>query len=183
MASDDRDGARRITDERRRQQEAGGYGPQHDDRYRRGQLAAAAACYAAPEPIYVERRYAKRILMENPWPWSEGRDRRPGEDGTVNREKQSIADRIRELERAGALVAAEIDRLLRLAKKPEPVLAVGQVWVDIPLVDEDGGRQRVAMRLLEKAGHNLWRVEVMPPQMDHMDYSDESTIRAGRRRS
>jgi hypothetical protein len=56
-------------------------------------LAMAAACYATP-PTHRDQP------MPMLWPWS-GMDWRPS------------ADRVRELAKAGALIAAEIDRLNR----------------------------------------------------------------------
>ena len=55
-----------IAAERRRQIEAEGWTPEHDDAHSDGQMATAAACYAisAHSPL----RY-KRIIMPSWWPW------------------------------------------------------------------------------------------------------------------
>lgn len=84
--------------ERGRQIEEKGYNRDHDDQHTKGELAIAAACYAVPEE---ERVY--EILYNQPtyWPF--------GEDNW----KPTPEDRIRELSKAGALILAELERLLR----------------------------------------------------------------------
>lgn len=54
---DTRDGATRIADERRRQTEAEGWTPEHDDCHADSELAMAAVCYAAAaaERVFVRR--------------------------------------------------------------------------------------------------------------------------------
>ena len=91
-----------IAAERTRQVAVEGYDERHDDDAKNGQLAAAAACYALLEWY----RRAGIVNHENGsppvmWPWR-----------TVYW-KPSPKDRIRELAKAGALIAAEIDRLQR----------------------------------------------------------------------
>lgn len=95
-----------IAAERQRQIEAEGWTPEHDAEHDNAALAWAAVCYAAPEPVYrVEigqgsggggSRDQIRLNAYEPWPalW-----RRPE------------CDRVRALVKAGALIAAEIDRL------------------------------------------------------------------------
>lgn len=100
-------GAVRIARERQRQIDAEGYSSQHDDDHDNAEIAWAAARYAAPEPIFqaaAGHRVGRSIWSNlwNPWPW---------EDGIP------LSERIRLLEKAGALVAAEIDRLLRIEEK------------------------------------------------------------------
>jgi hypothetical protein len=80
-----------IAAERRRQVEAEGWRTKHDDRHDRDELALAAARYALPA--------RHRIAVA--WPW-DASSWRPTPD-----------DRMRELVKAGALIAAEIDRLGR----------------------------------------------------------------------
>lgn len=93
-------GLARISAERKRQRsrKPGGeaWSAVHDYSHRFGEMALAAAVYAIPP----EKR--DRTLMASLWPryWSF----KPRED-----------DRIRELEKAGALIAAEIDRLERVS--------------------------------------------------------------------
>lgn len=85
-------GARMIAEERQRQMRSEGYTPEFDDQWTHGELYIAAECYACLDDI-----------TETPelWPWP------------PNAWKPK--DRVRNLVRAGALLAAEIDRLQRLA--------------------------------------------------------------------
>lgn len=93
-----------IAAERTRQIEEEGWTPEHDAQHRGSALAWAAACYAAPVPIYRQERLAAGTSFLDPWPWRYG-----GQD------KRNAAptpdERLRELVKAGALIAAEIDRL------------------------------------------------------------------------
>ena len=88
-----------VLAERRRQVEAEGWTPEHDDEHGAGEMAAAAACYglnAAGCGCEVARN----------WPW----------DGSWWKPTTSRRD----LVKAGALILAEIERLDRLvAKKQE----------------------------------------------------------------
>lgn len=87
-------GIERIAAERKRQIEVEGFTVDDDRLYSAEPLALAAACYAVPE---WNRLYRRGIPMD--WPWS------------VRWWKPTPKNRIRELEKAGALIAAEIDRL------------------------------------------------------------------------
>lgn len=90
-------GADMIAYERRRQVKQEGWDSTHDDmEHTEGELAAAACCYAAPWPIFGEY---------DPWPWDKESD------------KRNKHSRIRLLVIAGALIAAEIDRLKRAGVK------------------------------------------------------------------
>lgn len=115
---DVKNGAMMIAAERERQVTAEGYTPEHDDAHRLGEIAAAAACYAAPEAIYTLRQEVldrgRAYKFRDAWPWSPSSDKR-----FLRREGDTQhASRIRDLAKAGALIAAEIDRLLRLEAKP-----------------------------------------------------------------
>jgi hypothetical protein len=92
-------GAEMIAAERARQVADEGYDASHDDTHGRSELAQAAAAYAYPVdlPTRDGRRVHKRLL----WPWDDGW-REHGRE-----------ERVRELVKAGALIAAEIDRLNR----------------------------------------------------------------------
>lgn len=106
-----------IAAERRRQMGAEGWTPEHDDEHSQGELAWAAVCYAAPKPVRIWAKVPKRTgqraeiggeaflpqvrRLVDPWPWDEQWD------------KRGSHDRIRALTIAGALIAAEIDRLQR----------------------------------------------------------------------
>lgn len=92
------DGAERIRLERERQKTVEGWTLKHDDEHDGMELAQAAVCYAMPpkrEPLDYRAQF---------WPdsWS------------PEWFKPSKENRIRELEKAGALIAAEIDRMERL---------------------------------------------------------------------
>ena len=100
-------GAERIAKERRRQIEKEGWTPGHDNKHNGSELALAAVCYAAPERVYVQRVAHGGVAFVDPWPWSSSWDKRS------TRKRPTRAERVRMLEKAGALIAAEIDRLLR----------------------------------------------------------------------
>lgn len=89
-----------IGAERRRQIEAEGWTPQHDDAHDKCELARAAACYVlAPSPVRVEREWVNSDTPKGwPWHWSWWK---PG----FYR---------RNLIKAGALIVAEIERWDRL---------------------------------------------------------------------
>lgn len=87
-------GAELIFCERKRQIEKEGWSAKHDDQHRVGQLAMAAFCYMRPE-----------LRADDPppqnWPW-DPEWWKPSDD------------QVRNLTKAGALLAAEIDRVRRL---------------------------------------------------------------------
>lgn len=87
-------GVAAIAAERRRQIEVEGWTPEHDDEHGVGELARAAACYADPQNI-------DRESVPPKWPW----------DATWWKPRDARSN----LVRAGALIAAEIDRLDRQA--------------------------------------------------------------------
>lgn len=95
-----------IADERERQITKEGYSYSHDDKHDSGDLAKAAACYAlcaaGVESDGTPEYPAAEIGCCYHWPW-------PREDW-----KPDIT-KIRNLVKAGALIAAEIDRLQRKA--------------------------------------------------------------------
>jgi len=98
-------GVERIAAERKRQIEEEGFTAEHDNTNGEEEMALAAACYAVPEKhreAAIPDVTITRNLWWHLWPW--------------DREwwKPTPDNRIRELEKAGALIAAEIDRLLRL---------------------------------------------------------------------
>lgn len=88
-----------IAKERVRQIEEEKWSNEHDDENTDGELVLAAVSYALPPNDAVERE----VFYPSNWNefWY----------------KPTPNDRIRELTKAGALIAAEIDRLLRLAEK------------------------------------------------------------------
>jgi hypothetical protein len=90
-----------IAAERARQISVEGWTPLHDDAHTFSELAWAATCYAAPRPVLRTKDYKAR----DPWPWAPEWD------------KRGKHDRIKQLAIAGALIAAEIDRLKRLHER------------------------------------------------------------------
>jgi len=92
-------GASQILEERSRQVYHEGFTSENDDKSN-GEFAIAAVCYALPPgwPSRIEGR------APNIWPWSESWWK-PGDGSTEGR--------VKELVKAGALIAAEIDRLQR----------------------------------------------------------------------
>lgn len=93
-----------IVAERQRQIEQEGWSADHDDQHRLGALAAAAACYAL-NAMYISAPFDRYRQMVRDtiflwWPFDPF-DWKP-------------KGAIRDLVRAGALIAAEIDRLQRL---------------------------------------------------------------------
>lgn len=97
---EDTQAARDVLAERRRQIEAEGWTPEHDDQHGTGELARAAACYAIPMTT-TEALEVFRLT----WPW--------------DLRWWKHADRRRNLVKAGALILAEIERLDRAALAPE----------------------------------------------------------------
>jgi hypothetical protein len=89
-----------IAQERVRQQEKEGWTPEHDDGHSHGEMAITAACYA------VHHTDAKVLIEgEDAMPWGSCHDKR-GKHSTE-----------RALTIAGALIAAELDRLVRAIAK------------------------------------------------------------------
>ena len=88
-------GAELIAQERTRQLEELEWTPEHDDQHTE-ELALAAASY-------VHAYLGEPLVADNYWPW---------EDYLLK-----TADQRRCLEKAGALIAAELDRLTRQEEK------------------------------------------------------------------
>ena len=87
-------GVELIAAERERQVAVEGWTPEHDDAHGDRALAKAAGVYAMP---------FNGSWKETLWPFPE----------PFKHAERTVAGRIRELSKAGALVAAEIDRLQR----------------------------------------------------------------------
>lgn len=86
-----------ITEERQRQLEKEGWTSKHDDQHTSQQLPILAMLYACP---------AKYRPMLNPTGWFTAMQ--------WNLDWWKPTERIKELQKAGALIAAEIDRLQRI---------------------------------------------------------------------
>jgi hypothetical protein len=93
-------GAQMIAAERERQVTGEGWTPEHDDGHDRAELAVAAGVYAMPY---------NGSWKEETWPWRE----------SFKHSDPTWEGRVRELAKAGALIAAEIDRLQRMASKED----------------------------------------------------------------
>lgn len=126
-----------IAEERKRQIEVEGFDAKHDDEdcNCNGELAQMAVCYATPEPVYRLRHYEGFFEFLDPYPesWDEEWDKRARivsedpldidekqipysydpDDKLIPNQELPVTERIRNLVKAGALLAAEIDRLQR----------------------------------------------------------------------
>lgn len=95
--------ARDVLAERRRQVDVEGWSSDHDDNHTRGEIALAAAAYAANSAAIRELWFdSARPLWPWHWSWWKPKGRR------------------RDLVRAGALIIAEIERLDRALPLPLP---------------------------------------------------------------
>lgn len=102
MTSEQGTGVERIAAERARQDSR--WGASHDAEHIGAELAAAGAWYALP---WLTRTLLREHWRPPIWPSS-------WDFNGASREPPSLPARIRELEKAGALIAAEIDRLQEL---------------------------------------------------------------------
>lgn len=100
-------GAKMIADERNRQISGERYSEQSDRGNPPAAMAMAAVCYAVPAHLRAEVLGLRESGLPVPWP--ETFTSRMWKPLTDPNDK---AQRIRELEKAGALIAAEIDRLI-----------------------------------------------------------------------
>jgi hypothetical protein len=99
-------GLERITEERMRQVEKEGWDVHHDSGHKRGELARAAAVYALPAKFRELKPNGNAVLF----PWNRSWYK-PASNIDKNGNYDNAEERIRELEKAGALIAAEIDRI------------------------------------------------------------------------
>lgn len=93
--SENKTGIELIELERIRQVTQEGWSAEHDDRHGGGELADAALCYITAE----DSETFDEVILGMNWPW--------------HTDWWKPSDRIRNLTKAGALIAAEIDRLQR----------------------------------------------------------------------
>ena len=108
------DGVWRIAAERMRQIHDEGHLQVSDVAYVDGQLAMAAVSYAFPISSFTRRDGMVWGTPPETWPWlKEAWKPAPVLDNGEGDATVRIAQRLRELEKAGALIAAEIDRLVR----------------------------------------------------------------------
>ena len=100
-----------ITVERERQVSVEDWTPEHDAEHAGGEMIKAAVAYADCNLIMMRRHEsfvvkdvrADLTIYQDPWPWGSEWDKRRKHDS------------IKRLTISGALIAAEIDRLQRLA--------------------------------------------------------------------
>ena len=97
-------GAMLIAKERTRQVEEEGWTAAHDNQHQRGELAMAGACYAFDYLGVAFQDDSCDQVGNDFWPWA---------GGTM---KTTHDNYIRQLTKAGALIAAEIDRLYKFDK-------------------------------------------------------------------
>lgn len=108
-----------IAEERQRQISVEGWSPEHDQEHVLGELAQAAACYALPSQRVV---MSQPPVVNNPRSVDEVEygiyeETKPGQihwPFETEWYKRTPDNRVRELVKAGALIAAEIDRLQHL---------------------------------------------------------------------
>jgi hypothetical protein len=93
-----------IAAERQRQIAVEGWTPEHDDEHCIGEMIGAAVTYAAHALEIVSDGEVPGADTEGWWPWEDSWYK-PSPDATRN------------LVKAGALIAAEIDRINRLASR------------------------------------------------------------------
>lgn len=100
-------GAELIAEERQRQIEQEGWSANHDDLHDRFQLSNAAMAYLNPSNSTHVRTFW-------PWDWKWWKPAQPKDF-----DEKYASYHIKDLVKAGALIAAEIDRLQRLSEKKE----------------------------------------------------------------
>lgn len=103
-------GIEAIAAERQRQMDVEGWTPEHDDTHTSGEMALAAAGYASHAAAFSQINPPLSVYQSAPaelvnWPW----------DKSWWKPKNARND----LVRAGALIAAEIDRLDRIMDKDQ----------------------------------------------------------------
>jgi hypothetical protein len=93
-----------IKQERGRQISIEGYRDVHDDMHVSGELVRAAEAYCHAIEWVDDQIVARTLRPSFPWPWEK-------------KWWKPSTDNIKNLTKAGALIAAEIDRLLRLQER------------------------------------------------------------------
>ena len=103
-------GALLISAERFRQVDDEGWTDEHDDHYTNDELTRAAGCYLGAELKETKPeipRYKRTVTARGTWPW-------PKKWLKIDQTSD-----VRNLVKAGALIAAEIDRRLRAAERQQ----------------------------------------------------------------
>lgn len=110
-------GVELIAEERQRQIAEEGWTENHDSKQTDNSLSMAAALYAAPVNLYGKRKnWNGEDIFIDPWPWKTKMDDVVELNAWDKRSKHS---RMRRLIIAGALIAAEIDRINRQPSAPQ----------------------------------------------------------------
>lgn len=100
-----------ISEERQRQIEKEGWSPEHDDQHTAGELVMAAVAYADCNPTM--KKFKQQFVLRDDFRRGiEFRDPFP-EDWSKEWDKRKKHPALRRLAIAGALIAAEMDRILR----------------------------------------------------------------------
>ena len=131
-----------IAAERQRQVIALGWTHDHDDEHTDSALAAAAAAYAIPASTSTDDM-SLVTMRQQLWPW-EVTSRSP-----VSATGPNFEMRLRELEKAGALIAAEHDRLTRAAGFAQHPLEIKAA----PAQDHAPGSHAITLRINIPASH------------------------------
>lgn len=109
-----------IAVERQRQITDENWSHEHDDQHRDKSLALVAALYATPIPLQqVIVAPDGTVSTRDPWPWH-FHDASTLEPLDNSWDKRKVHDERRRLVIAGALIAAEIDRIDRAEARREP---------------------------------------------------------------
>lgn len=111
-----------ICKERIRQIEEEGWDKEHDSEHDIGELSLAAVCYAAHvagHQIFTMCYWGNSVIFRDPWPWNDRWDKRykygdrkenPG-NMVCNPNSLTDVEKLDLLIKAGALIAAEIDKI------------------------------------------------------------------------
>lgn len=105
-----------IALERKRQIEAEGFTPAHDDAHEFGELALVAALYASPVRLFEQAKdLSGDIYLRDPWPsdWFTKWDKRRYAGDIVEPATYTRQERFNLLVKSGALIVAEMERIQR----------------------------------------------------------------------
>lgn len=118
MAGAVSEGAQMIVAERQRHLTDKGWTAEHDDQHIDQSMAMVCALYAAPVRLYEMTGGGRSYHFVDPWPgsWGSKWDRRRVDQKGQLKER-SLDEQVEDLTKAGALAAAEIDRLLRMKRR------------------------------------------------------------------
>ena len=123
-----------IAEERQRQIDEEGWTAKHDDEHKTGHLALAAALYATPIKLYGLNSSPTSLVAFDPWPWVVTHNVDGAHVHSKHWDKRMKHPRLRQLAIAGALIAAEMDRLMRAELAKQPI-------ADDGAMPDDNGRE------------------------------------------